>query len=286
MTGKSGDGGIDLKGIWTPSQEFAPGLQINLDFVIQAKRLNPKTSLNPIYLRALKGSMRAGEWGLLITTGRISTATRQEGLKDPDKIVSTIGGYELVELCAKYSVGVRQHFSFDKSMLKLAEDEEPPEPPLAKTVPNDLTTILSRTLGEEFQRIGKSPFYKSKTKLIIARWSQKYKRKGITYWFGLKAGDLNAMANQKITDFAYVCGGKGILLLPSSIIRKRIREGVLLKSMKNDVLFHYHIQLDADKDELKWVLKNGVRESVNQYFFKTPLKAIKKETNRRLRLQS
>ena len=30
LTGKSGDGGIDLKGAWMPSQEFAPSLQINL----------------------------------------------------------------------------------------------------------------------------------------------------------------------------------------------------------------------------------------------------------------
>lgn len=80
LLGKSGDGGIDLKAKWNPPQDFAPNLQISLMFVIQVKRFKPKSVLNPIYLRALEGSKKAGEWGLLITTARISHATRQDGL--------------------------------------------------------------------------------------------------------------------------------------------------------------------------------------------------------------
>lgn len=265
LTGKTGDGGIDLKGIWTPSQEFAPGLQINLSFVIQAKRTSPKKTINPIYLRALKGSMNAGEWGLLITTGKISPATRQEGLKNPDKIVSTIGGLELVQLCTKYNVAVRQHFSFDKSLLKLTESEEPTEPPLIANVPNDLTTILSTTLNEKFKRIGNTPFYKSPKRLVIARWSQKYNDKVENYWYGLKARDLVAVKSQNITDFAYVLANKGVILLPKSKVINKITQGELTRSPKDGPLMHYHIRFYAE-DGLQWVLKDGGRENVDQYF--------------------
>lgn len=56
LTAQSGDGGIDLVG--TSTQTQVPGLEIDLNYKIQVKRTSPRTSLNPIYLRALKASMR------------------------------------------------------------------------------------------------------------------------------------------------------------------------------------------------------------------------------------
>ena len=44
LTGKSGDGGIDLVGTWTQTQ--VPGLEIDLNYVIQVKRSSPRASLN------------------------------------------------------------------------------------------------------------------------------------------------------------------------------------------------------------------------------------------------
>ena len=119
LTGKSGDGGIDLVGTWTQTQ--VPGLEIDLNYVIQVKRSSPRASLNPIYLRALKGSMAPGQWGLLITTGRISSRTRQEAVADPTRIVSVIDGSQLLELCTEFEVGVKKESSFDKSFLKAGE---------------------------------------------------------------------------------------------------------------------------------------------------------------------
>jgi hypothetical protein len=222
--------------------------------------------MNPIYLTALKGSMKSGEWGLLVTTGKISPATRQEGLRDPEKIVSTIAGSDLVNLCTKYSVGIKQHFTFDKSLLDKEEAEEQPEPPPLKIVPKDLTSVLTEAIKENFQRIGNSPYYRSKTKNVIARWSQKYDYKNINYWYGLKASDVESVNNQKITDFAYVCSNQGVILLPSSIVMKKIDEGALVRSPKNGPLIHYHIKFNETNEGMQWILKNGVPENVNQFF--------------------
>lgn len=48
LIARPGDGGIDLKATWTPQ---VPGLRIDLDFVVQAKRFSPRTSLAPRFVR-------------------------------------------------------------------------------------------------------------------------------------------------------------------------------------------------------------------------------------------
>ena len=55
VTGRSGDRGIDLEGIWT--QKTVPGLQVDVSFKIQAKRLKPGTTINPKYVRELRGCL-------------------------------------------------------------------------------------------------------------------------------------------------------------------------------------------------------------------------------------
>ena len=80
-TGKSGDEGVDLQAVWNQVQ--VPELDIDLHFVIQVKRFNTEITLNPRLVRELRGSLKPGEWGLLITSARVSPQTRQSGLKDP-----------------------------------------------------------------------------------------------------------------------------------------------------------------------------------------------------------
>lgn len=268
LTGKSGDGGIDLTGTWTPPHDFAPGLEINLDFVIQAKRTDPKKPLNPIYLRALKGSMTAGQWGLLVTTGRISSRTREEGLKDPARIVSTISGSDLAELCARHQIGVRQEYEFDKSFLKPEPELAEPEPAPVKTIPRDIGKILADALGETFTRVGRSQLYRSESKILIARWSQRYQRKGQNYWYALTSSDVESVKNYDLTHFAYVCSDVGVILLPASVVMERVRSKALGRTPKAGPLRHYHIQFEQVEEKIFWILRNGVKENVTPYFHK------------------
>src|SRR5438105_976713 len=67
VTGKSGDGGIDL----IARRKGVEGLS-NVDevaYCVQAKRLTPGTSVSPRDVRALRGVLVDGAVGLFITTG-------------------------------------------------------------------------------------------------------------------------------------------------------------------------------------------------------------------------
>jgi len=266
LTGKSGDGGIDLISTWAPQ---VPGLEIDLNFVIQVKRTNPKNSLNPIVLRALKGSMTPGQYGLLVTTGKVSSKTREEGLKDPSRIVSVIDGSQLVELCTEHEVGVKREYHFDTSFLRpKIKFEEPLEPVPSRTFPRDLSEILTTAVGETFERVGRTSIYKSHSTVVIGRWSQRYERKDQNYWYGLTSRDLASIRSHGITHFAYVCSDVGVVLLPTRIISKPVETGTLGRTPKEGPLRHYHIQFKDDKGELKWVLRNGVQESVEEFFYR------------------
>lgn len=265
LVGRSGDGGIDLKGTWTQSQ--VPGLEIDLNFIIQVKRYSSTTTLNPRFIRELRGSMQSGEWGLLITTSRVSSNSREDGLRDPSRIISVIDGVQLTELCAKYEVGVRKEFSFDPSLLKpKAEPEEKPEAPPPTTYPRDLSSILTTALSEEFEKIGRKPIYKSSSKIVIARWSQKYDKEGQDYWYALTARDVEDIENYDIKHFAYVCADNGVVLLPVTNVKKRIRDDELLPTPSEGPLKHYHIFFVEENGKMMWILKTGVRKNVQEFY--------------------
>ena len=218
--------------------------------------------------------MKTGQWGLLITTGKVSSRTREEGLKEPGRVVSTISGSDLAKMCARYQIGIKPEYNFDKSFLKPKTDVGEPEPSPAEAVPHDLSKILTLALGEAFERVGRTPLHKSKSKMLIARWSQRYKRKGQNYWYGLTSRDIESVENHNLTHFAYVCAKTGVALLSVSMVMKHVQADTLGKSPKVGPLRHYHIQFDDSKGELKWILKNGVRESIEQFFYR-----FKKEEN-------
>jgi hypothetical protein len=269
LTAKSGDGEIDLKATWTQTE--VPGLRIDLGFVIQAKRFDPGRSLNPRIVRELRGSLVPGEWGLLITTARVTAQTREDGLRDPSRIVSVIDGGQLLYLCQEYEVGFRKNYQFDASLIDPPqEDDSPPatEPPRLR--PSDLSDLLLRSIGEKFDRIGHTPIYKSRDKNVLARWSQRYQRKTENHWYGLTAKDIASVQEDALTHFAYVCGSLGTILLPVDVVLAHIRNDELGVTLRDGNLRHYHIFFLESDDGMLWVMKEGKSESVQHYF--SPLK--------------
>jgi Restriction endonuclease len=270
-TGGSGDGGIDLRAIWTQSQ--VPGLEVDLNFVIQAKRFGPSTSLNPRFVRELKGTLDPGQWGLIITTAKATPQTRQIGLRDPSRIVSIIDGRQLVALCKKYGVAFRAEYLFDKSFLKPEEEPsgppDPTRPPTSENAPSDLVGLLSSSLGGRFSRVGNSPIYKGDSLVLVARWSQRYPRKGQNYWFKLTQRDISAIDEFGVSHFAYVCDGNGTVLIPKSLMMERVNGGRLGRTPKEGDLQHYHMAFTDNGGKHAWILRGGLKEDVQELFHAT-----------------
>lgn len=99
VTGKSGDGGIDGKGI-VKIQDV-----LSYHVVFQCKRY--KGSVGPSTIRDFRGAMvgRADK-GLIITTGTFSRDATKEATRDGASPIDLIDGDELVELLKKLRLGV------------------------------------------------------------------------------------------------------------------------------------------------------------------------------------
>lgn len=261
VTGRAGDRGIDLEATWT--QKNVPGLEVDLAFKIQAKRFKPTSTLSPRYVRELRGALGSGEWGLLITTAKVTSNTRQEGLNDSSRVISVIDGQGLIELCTKYSVGVKTNYQIDLSILE--EKEASPEVPEAsEKTPQQM---LTETLKEEFHRLGTSPIYKSETKTVIAR-SSKYYNRGDNYWYGTKAIDMERVKKYGISHFAFICATNGIVLIPRWVLMQEIEKNNLNKSTtKEGQLIHYHIHFYERDGSLFWRLKQKSMK-IDKFFFK------------------
>jgi len=261
VTGRSGDRGIDLQATWTETN--VPGLEVDLAFKIQAKRFTPRSALNPRYIRELRGSLRAGEWGLLITTARVSSKTRQEGLTDYSRRISVIDGQSLIELCKKYEVGVKTDYRIDISSL----EEEEITPEISEYTEKTTQQMLNESLKEDFSRLGASPIYQSKSRIVIARTSQRYDRTDINYWYGTKAKDLDRVKKYKITHFAFICSDKGIILIPTKKMLEEIEKDNLYESTtKEGQLIHYHIKFYERNGSMYWRLKTE-NKKINELFF-------------------
>lgn len=120
VTGKSGDSGIDLTATLRKSE--IPGIDTSVDCVVQAKRYQPSKTLNPKFVRELRGSMLSGQRGILITTARVSPRTiEEEALKDMSRIVLVIDGERLVELCKSKRIGVLERYTVDEDYFSKLE---------------------------------------------------------------------------------------------------------------------------------------------------------------------
>jgi len=99
ITGKSGDGGIDGKGI------IKIGGLISFRVIFQCKRY--KGNIDPSCIRDFLGTMigRADK-GLFITTGRFTSSARRESQRDGVPPIDLIDGDDLADKLKELSLGV------------------------------------------------------------------------------------------------------------------------------------------------------------------------------------
>lgn len=100
VTGRSGDGGIDGKGV------LRLGGLINFQVVFQCKRYSGTVSSGTI--RDFRGAMigRADK-GLIISTGTFSRDARAEAVRDGAPAIDLVDGQELADLLKQYELGVQ-----------------------------------------------------------------------------------------------------------------------------------------------------------------------------------
>ena len=99
VTGKSGDGGIDGKGV------LRIGGLLTFRVSFQCKRY--KGTVPPSTVRDFRGAMDGrADKGLLITTGRFSRDARNEAQRDGAMPIDLIDGDELVQKLKELSLGV------------------------------------------------------------------------------------------------------------------------------------------------------------------------------------
>lgn len=99
VTGRSGDGGIDVRGTWV----ITDGVRIKM--AVQVKRW--KHNVQAPVVQNVRGSLATDERGLIITTSDFSKGAREEA-EDPKKSspISLINGEQLVRLLAENNIGV------------------------------------------------------------------------------------------------------------------------------------------------------------------------------------
>ena len=100
VTGRSGDGGIDGKGV------LRLGGLINFQVVFQSKRYAGTVSTSIV--RDFRGAMigRADK-GLIISTGTFSRDARAEAIRAGAPAIDLVDGQELTDLLKKYELGVK-----------------------------------------------------------------------------------------------------------------------------------------------------------------------------------
>jgi len=100
VTGRSGDGGIDGKGI------MRLGGMLSFHVIFQCKRY--QGSVTPSQIRDFRGAMvgRADK-GLFITTGNFTKEAIREATRDGAPAIDLIDGDQLVEKLKEFELGVR-----------------------------------------------------------------------------------------------------------------------------------------------------------------------------------
>jgi restriction system protein len=100
VTGRSGDGGIDGKGI------IKLGSILSFHVVFQCKRYKETVS-SPV-IRDFRGAMMGrADKGLIITTGTFTRDARIEALRDGAPPLDLVDGDDLVQMLKTYQLGVK-----------------------------------------------------------------------------------------------------------------------------------------------------------------------------------
>jgi restriction system protein len=98
VTGKSGDGGIDVLGV------YRLGL-VSFPVFVQCKRYRGSVSAGAV--RDFRGAMAGrGDKGLLITTGTFTADAKREATRDGAPPIDLIDGDRLCDLLKQYELGV------------------------------------------------------------------------------------------------------------------------------------------------------------------------------------
>lgn len=111
VTKRSGDGGIDVLGIYR-----ATGLT-GVNAAVQVKRW--KNNIQAPTVTSLRGALQVHQQGIIITTSDFSKGARAEALAANKTHIGLINGEELVDLLVKHKVGVRE-----KNLPVLSLDED------------------------------------------------------------------------------------------------------------------------------------------------------------------
>lgn len=144
VTKKTGDGGIDLTAVKDGLSEIN-----NVDSVkyrVQAKKFNPKSTISPEKIDALRGNLGYNEKGLFITTAKVSERAKENAItKDPYKPVFVIDGVSLVRICIEKQIGFAYKPVFSKSALdefmRSNEFNEAVKDPSNITTPTELEYV-------------------------------------------------------------------------------------------------------------------------------------------------
>lgn len=101
VTGKSGDNGIDGKGI------FRYNGIISFHMIFQCKRY--KNSIDPSLIRDFRGAMQGrADKGLFITTGKFTAAAKKEATRDGAPAIDLIDGDALIEKLIELELGIKK----------------------------------------------------------------------------------------------------------------------------------------------------------------------------------
>lgn len=101
VTGKSGDNGIDGKGIVRLNGVMS------FHMIFQCKRY--KGSVSPSEIRDFRGAMQGrADKGLFITTGTFSSAAKKEATRDGAPAIDLIDGDALVDMLKDLKLGIRE----------------------------------------------------------------------------------------------------------------------------------------------------------------------------------
>ncbi|MEA2576278.1 MAG: restriction system protein, partial [Chloroflexia bacterium] len=115
ITGRSGDGGIDVRGT------LVVGGVIRTRMAVQAKRW--KNNVQAPIVQQVRGSLGAHEQGLIITTSDYSSGARTEAER-PDAIpVALMNGHQLVDLLIEHDIGIRRSTYDLIELSDLAEEQ-------------------------------------------------------------------------------------------------------------------------------------------------------------------
>ncbi len=104
VTGRSGDGGIDVRGT------LVVGDVIRTRMDVQVKRWKPNVQAPTV--QQVRGSLGAHEQGLIITTSEFSTGARSEAERSNAVPVALMNGERLLDLLVEHEIGVHHTSSF------------------------------------------------------------------------------------------------------------------------------------------------------------------------------